>query len=130
MSNYEVKLYRDSQITTDRILAQQAVERLAIPDRTAVVFSDASGGAPFFTTVSAAVAYATSLSPSRSNPVYADANDIPYDLTDYYTNYDNGIVMESPYDVWRSFVFNGGDLNLANLLYPVELERVKFTINL
>jgi hypothetical protein len=136
MSDVIVKLYRDSNITTDRIRAEAAADRLALPDRVLAVFGGAGGGVPYFDNVSDAVAYAQSLTPSRSMPVtirlFTDAQGMPYTLDgfDYYTLYDAGIVVESAYDVWQKFIFAGGELDAGDLLYDIDLSRTKIEIQL
>jgi hypothetical protein len=49
---------------------------------------------------------------------------------DYYDLYDEGILFDSAFDPWRKFLLSGGALNLAELLYPVRLDRTMVTINL
>lgn len=58
---------------------------------------------------------------------YADASGVPYTLDgyDYYTLRDANIFFESPFDPWKDFVTNGGNINNEDLLYEINNENIK-----
>jgi hypothetical protein len=98
------KVYRDSEVTTDRIRAEAAAQSIAQPSRVVNVFSGASNVAPNFDTFAGALTYANSLDPSTAEPVsirmFAKADGTPYEITgadDWYALCLDGIYVSSPF---------------------------------
>jgi hypothetical protein len=98
------RVYKDSQVTTDRIRAENAAQSIVTPDRVVYVFGTADGTAPNFSTVSSALTYANSLTPTLAEPVvirmFADADGEPYTLAglDPWSDYANdGIYFVSDF---------------------------------
>jgi hypothetical protein len=98
------RVYKDSQVTTDRIRAENAAQSIVTPDRVVYVFGTADGTAPNFSTVSSALTYADSLTPSGTEPVvirmFADSDGEPYTLAglDPWSDYANdGIYFVSDF---------------------------------
>jgi hypothetical protein len=89
------RVYKDSQVTTDRIRAEAAADSIVIPERVVYVFGTADDVAPNFTTVAGALTYAQSLTPTVTEPVvirlFTKLDGTPYDLTgiDTWTEYAN-----------------------------------------
>jgi hypothetical protein len=79
------RVYKDSQVTTDRIRAENAANSIVTPERVVYVYGTADDVAPNFTTVSGALTYANSLTPIVTEPVvirlFTKADGTPYDLT-------------------------------------------------
>jgi hypothetical protein len=79
------RVYKDSQVTTDRIRAENAANSIVTPERVVYVYGTADNVAPNFTTVSGALTYANSLTPIVTKPVvirlFTKADGTPYDLT-------------------------------------------------
>jgi hypothetical protein len=79
------RVYKDSQVTTDRIRAENAANSIVTPERVVYVFGTADNVAPNFTTVAGALTYANSLTPIVTEPVvirlFTKADGTPYDLT-------------------------------------------------
>ena len=92
------RVYKDSQVTTDRIRAEAAADSIVIPERVVYVFGTADDVAPNFTTVAGAITYANSLTPIVTEPVvvrlFTKADGTPYDLTglDSWTDYANDYI--------------------------------------
>jgi hypothetical protein len=78
------RVYKDSQVTTDRIRAEAAADSIVTPERVVYVFGTADDVAPNFTTVAGAITYANSLLPNEDNPVvvrlFVNDNNEPYTL--------------------------------------------------
>jgi hypothetical protein len=98
------RVYKDSQVTTDRIRAENAAKSIVTPERVVYVFGTADGTAPNFSTVSSALTYANSLTPTLAEPVvirmFADADGEPYTLAglDPWSDYANdGIYFVSDF---------------------------------
>jgi len=98
------RVYKDSQVTTDRIRAENAAQSIVTPDRVVYVFGTADGTAPNFSTVSSALTYANSLTPTLAEPVvirmFADSDGEPYTLAglDPWIDYANdGIYFVSDF---------------------------------
>jgi hypothetical protein len=89
------RVYKDSQVTTDRIRAEAAADSIVIPERVVYVFGTADDVAPNFTTVAGAITYANSLTPIVTEPVvirlFTKIDGTPYDLTgiDTWAEYAN-----------------------------------------
>jgi len=89
------RVYKDSQVTTDRIRAEAAADSIVIPERVVYVFGTADDVAPNFTTVAGALIYAASLAPTVTEPVvirlFTKIDGTPYDLTgiDTWAEYAN-----------------------------------------
>jgi hypothetical protein len=98
------RVYKDSQVTTDRIRAENAAQSIVTPERVVYVFGTADGTAPNFSTVSSALTYANSLTPTLAEPVvirmFADSDGEPYTLAglDPWIDYANdGIYFVSDF---------------------------------
>jgi hypothetical protein len=78
------RVYKDSQVTTDRIRAEAAADSIVTPERVVYVFGTADDVAPNFTTVDGALTYARSLVPDPDEPVvirlFTKLDGTPYDL--------------------------------------------------
>jgi hypothetical protein len=92
------RVYKDSQVTTDRIRAEAAADSIVTPERVVYVYGTADDVAPNFTTVAGAITYANSLTPIVTEPVvirlFTKADGTPYDLTglDSWTDYANDYI--------------------------------------
>jgi hypothetical protein len=92
------RVYKDSQVTTDRIRAEAAADSIVTPERVVYVFGTADDVAPNFTTVSGAITYANSLTPIVTEPVvirlFTKADGTPYTLAGLssWTTYANSYI--------------------------------------
>jgi len=92
------RVYKDSQVTTDRIRAEAAADSIVTPARVVYVFGTADDVAPNFTTVAGAITYANSLTPIVTEPVvvrlFTKADGTPYDLAGLssWTTYANSYI--------------------------------------
>ena len=92
------RVYKDSQVTTDRIRAEAAADSIVTPERVVYVFGTADDVAPNFTTVAGAITYANSLTPIVTEPVvvrlFTKADGTPYDLAGLssWTTYANSYI--------------------------------------
>jgi hypothetical protein len=129
------KVYRDSQVTTDRIRAEAAAQSIAQPSRVVNVFGGASNVAPNFDTFAGALTYALSLDPSTSEPVsirlFAKADGTPYEITgadDWYDLKAQGIIVQSPFEPWALYVLYGGILDESALLWTIDESKLTITV--
>jgi hypothetical protein len=61
---------------------------------------------------------------------FLDVNNQPIGLTEsYYDLYDEGIIFQSDFDVWKQYVTNGGSLLQSDLLYDVPQNELSININ-
>lgn len=136
MPGQERTLIKYESLAAILAAVDSGLARLLLPARTLAVFEGGNNQSPYFDNVEDAVEFAVYLEASRTNPVtirlFSDDDKNPYNLDgyDYYDLYDDGIIIESAYDVWQKFIFAGGDLNLSNLLYDVKLERARIEVAL
>lgn len=99
------RVYKDSQVTADRIRAENAAARLDnAPERRLYVFGNADDLFPYFSTFANALTYANSLTPSTTNPVsivlLSKSDNTPVTITgndDWYALCLDGIYVSSPY---------------------------------
>lgn len=101
------RVYKDSQVTADRIRAENAAARLDnAPERRLYVFGGADGTFPYFASFGSALTYANALTPapSTSHPVsivlLSKQNGDPEVITgndDWYALCLDGIYVSSPY---------------------------------
>jgi hypothetical protein len=99
------RVYKDSQVTTDRIRAEAAADSIVTPERVVYVFGTADDVAPNFTTVAGAISYAQSLVPTSAEPVvirlFTKTDGTPYDLNEL----DNwGTYVEEYIYIYSDFV--------------------------
>lgn len=60
-----------------------------------------------------------------------DASNQPIGLgaNSYYDLYDEGIIFQSDFDVWKQYVTNGGTLAQSDMLYDVPQNKLSININ-
>jgi hypothetical protein len=125
------RVYKDSQVTTDRIRAENAAQSIVTPDRVVYVFGTADGTAPNFSTVSSALTYANSLTPTLASPVhitaFLDASGAPY-VFDLYALQLQGIYVSSPFDPWARYVLYGGVLTEQDMYFTIDESQLAITV--
>jgi hypothetical protein len=133
-TNVTVFVNKDNNIQSDRARAEAAAinaeNALIAPARSISVFSNATDEAPFFTNIATALSYASTLTPTKANPVYIRYLIPTPFVNDVYDLFDSGIVFESPFDPFLKWFDFGEDLDLSKLLYTVNLSRTKREISL
>lgn len=137
MANVTVVVQKDNNIQSDRVRSEAAAVRseevlaeIIAPPRVVSVFTGASGEAPYYADFPTALAYASTLTPTKANPVLIKYFLPTPIIEDVYALFDLGIVVESSYDYWQKFMFFGGDLDLSQLLYTINLSRTNLEVKL
>lgn len=115
--------------------AEAYANSLVSPTNTVIVdskFSDTLGVAWQFNTIQAMLAYVRAqqaITPATWRVVVGFGYVLP-DGEDIYDLYDEGIICEFTFDVWENWLRFGGLLDLANLQYDIEVERLPYDIEL